>query len=207
MPPASLTAADVGLEEQLDTPMVELLLPLPPLMTRSLSSSTESSDEGSLPQTPADEDVIMVDVFGAHTCDSDNEPEPEDKTVKSIPPPVNEYADIRPGALVASDSELERQLWADMNEILGHEDELAKFCGPYAEPVVPTLADLPAGVPQPIIAQDIAFPFASNGQLAKAAPDVVITPATPQLPVASSMDALWEELFGPESQVWKERSL
>lgn len=183
----------------------ELTIPLPPLITRSLSASTESSsDAGSLPQTPVDEDVMMADVFDSDISDSDDsdsdsDTEPEEKSVKPMPPPVNETADIESGVLVASDSELERQLWADMDDILGHEDEPAKFCGPYAEKLSPTLADLSAGVPLPIVVQEVVFPFASNGQVVKAVPDVVVAPATPQLLVgASSMDALWEELFGPE---------
>lgn len=205
MPSAVSVAAAAEFDEKIDTPMDwEPILPLPPLITRSLTSSTDSSssDAGSLPQTPVDEDVVMVDVFDADTSDSDDDDsdsEPEDQPAKSVPPPAIPDADVQSGPLIASDSELERQLWADMNDILGHEDEPAKFCGPYAEQVSPTLADLPTGVPPPTVAQDAAFPFASNGQSAKAVPDVVVTPATPQLSTGvSPMDALWEELFGPE---------
>lgn len=198
MPPAAHVAADVEFEEKVDTPMD--WEPIPPLITRSLTSSTDaSSSDGSLPQTPIDEDIVMVDIFDADISDSDDsdsDSELEDKPTKSVPPPTVPNADVQSGGpLIASDSELERQLWADMNDILGHEDEPARFCGPYAEQANLTLADLPAAVPLPTIAQDVAFPFASNGQSAKAVPDVVVTPATPE---ASSLDALWEELFGPE---------
>ncbi|KZT67218.1 hypothetical protein DAEQUDRAFT_767291 [Daedalea quercina L-15889] len=194
----------------------EPTLPLPPLMTRS---STTSSSSGSVPRTPIDEDIVMVDVFDADSsADSDSLPMVDDKPAKpedcqpphgrpvkplpahrhphapvEVPSPPPATVDDGTGSIVASDSELERQLWADMNDILGHEDEPARFCLPPQE--IPTIASLPAGVPPPIIAstwEGTSFPVifpddvalikfqleVFSPQAARATPDVVVTPAT-----------------------------
>ncbi|TFY62509.1 hypothetical protein EVJ58_g3812 [Rhodofomes roseus] len=232
----------------------EPIPPVPPFMSRTDSSSTASS-LGSVPSTPIDEDVVMVDVFDVESSvDVDALPVVEEVPAKSddcspparpvkplparrhhrapveVPMPPGFPTDGDAGTLVASDSELERQLWADMNDILGHEDEPARFCFPPEG--IPVIVSLPPSVPQPIIAKSIPAVF-SNGVTStspcgkrsartrrsrshsrrwrRRPPDVVVTPATPVVifPAITaaegsdgtshqSLNALWEELFGPE---------
>ncbi|KAH9936597.1 uncharacterized protein B0H18DRAFT_974561 [Fomitopsis serialis] len=230
--------------------------PVPPPMICTLSSTTASSSS-SIPPTPIDEDTVMVDVFDVDFSASvdvlpfaeDKHAKPEDSTLLpsrpmkplpvrrrprapvEVPMPPAASTDDEAGTLIASDSELERQLWADMNDILGHEDEPARFCFPPEG--IPAVAFLPASVPPPVVAVvGRSFPaFSANDAdsdsdeslleafhpAAKTVPEVVVTPATPAVvsradfkeagtqrsvvAPARSMDDLWEEFFGPEVDV------